>query len=324
MDDARLAATFVAFHDLKPEIEDFETAVVAGLSRNPKSLPCKFFYDERGSILFDRICELEEYYPTRTEIGLLERHGEEIAALVGSGVHLIELGSGASVKIRTLLDSMPAPSRYTAVDISREHLLNSAGALSDDYPHLDVAAVCADYTRDFEVPGSPGERRVAFFPGSTIGNFAREEAAAFAQRIAGLVQPGGGLLVGVDLKKDTDILRAAYNDSEGVTAAFNLNLLWRINEELGGNFDVAAFRHEALYNDELGRIEMHLFSERAQEASVSGHVFRFAEGESIHTENSHKFSVEEFRGMCAGAGFRAERSWVDDAGLFSVHYFTAV
>lgn len=319
-------SALVSFIDLNPAIDDFLTAVLDGLSKPQKELPCKFFYDEPGSRLFDQICELDEYYPTRTEIGILEDRLGEIAELIDRGAHLVELGSGASVKIRTLLNALPDLAQYTAVDISREYLLQSASTLAEDYPDLDVAAVCADYTAEFEIPvpeRRQSSRTVAFFPGSTIGNFSPEAAAGFLKRLRAILGKGSGLLIGVDLKKDLNILRAAYNDSKGVTAAFNMNLLGRINRELGGNFDLDAFRHDAVYLEDPGRIEMRLVTDRPQSVSVGGETFSFAAGEYIHTENSHKFSIPEFRALCDAGGFSPVASWTDSDSLFSVHYFTA-
>lgn len=324
MDDTHYPESLVAFVDLNPEVEDFRSAVIEGLSRDQKTLPCKFFYDERGSKLFDQICGLDEYYPTRTEIGILEERLGEIAELIGRRAHLIELGSGASVKIRSLLNALPDLAQYTAVDISRDFLLQSAETLALDYPSLNVAAVCADYTEAFDVPNPaahPDAHRVAFFPGSTIGNLVHREAVAFLERIAAMLGKGGGLLIGVDLKKDASILRAAYNDSEGVTAAFNLNLLNRINAELDGDFNVSGFRHDAVYLENPGRIEMRLISLKDQVAHVAGREFAFRKGEYVHTENSHKFTVDEFRDLCSRAGFAPVASWTDAEDLFSVHYF---
>ena len=316
----------VSFVDLNPEPEDFLSAVLEGLSTSQKTLPCKFFYDETGSVLFDRICDLDEYYPTRTEIGILEDRLGEIAELVGRGAHLVELGSGASVKIRTLLNALPDLAQYTAVDISRDFLLQSAESLATNYPDLDVAAVCADYTDAFEIPAPENRdssRTVAFFPGSTIGNFTQDEAKGFLSRLKDILGPDSGLLIGVDLKKDADVLHAAYNDSDGVTAAFNLNLLVRINRELGADFDVNSFSHRAVYDPDEGRIEMHLVSEIAQRVTISRRTFEFSAGEHIHTENSHKYSIPEFRALCGQAGYNPIASWTDAMKLFSVHYFTA-
>lgn len=319
-------SSLVSFIDLNPATEDFLTAVLEGLSKPQKELPCKFFYDERGSQIFDQICDVDEYYPTRTEIGILEDRLGEIAELVGRGAHLVELGSGASVKIRTLLNALPDLAQYTAIDISRDFLLQSAATLAEDYPDLDVAAICADYTADFEIP-EPNRRRssrtVAFFPGSTIGNFTPEEAKQFLKRMVNILGKGSGLLIGVDLKKDVSILHAAYNDAEGVTAAFNMNLLARINTELGADFDLDSFYHDAVYVEDLGRIEMRLISRKAQSVMIGGEMFTFADGEHIHTESSHKFALEDFRGICEMAGFTPVASWTDSKSLFSVHYFTA-
>lgn len=320
------SARIAAFHDLKSELEDFETAVVSGLSSASKTLPCKFFYDQEGSRLFDLICELPEYYPTRTEIALLKTRAADMAALMGPHCHLIEFGSGSSVKIRILLDALEIPAACTSVDISRDHLLASAEALAGEYPDVEVAAMCADYTRPFEVaaPKShPDARRVGFFPGSTIGNFSPDDAAEFLSTAAKLLS-GGDFLVGVDLNKDAKRLNAAYDDAQGVTAAFNLNLLTRINCELGGDFQMDGFAHQVLFNETLGRIEMHLRSRRAQTVKIGGVSFDFAADETIHTENSYKYSIGEFQDLAARAGFNALHSWTDPEELFSVHYLRAM
>lgn len=314
------------FHDLEPELEDFETAVVEGLSQPAKSLPCKFFYDQQGSRLFDRICTLDEYYPTRTELKILNHHKADIAELMGRYCHLIEFGSGSSRKIRSLLDTVQDLAAYTAVDISKDHLLSAASALAADFPHITVTAVCADYTVPFDVT-PPADRqdakRVGFFPGSTIGNFTPDEAVDFLHKAAALLREGGEMLIGADLKKDPDVLVAAYDDRDGVTAQFNLNLLRRINRELGANFHLGNFAHKALYNADAGRIEMHLVSLRKQDVQVAGRQFRFEQGEAIHTENSHKFSIDEFRDICSKSGFESLDVWTDPEELFSVHYLRA-
>ncbi len=319
-------AAEVVFYDYQPETADFHAEALAGLRGEPKSLSPKFFYDKRGSELFDRICELDEYYPTRTETGILERYAAEIAGLIGEDCSLIEYGSGSSRKIRVLLDALGGRLTYIAIDISKQHLLESAQELSDSYPELEVIAVCADYSKPFELP-QPSRRstgkRVVFFPGSTIGNFSPAEARRFLRTTAGQVGPGGSLLIGVDLKKDPALLNAAYNDSEGVTAAFNKNLLRRMNAELGSDFDLASFRHKAFYNGDAGRIEMHLESLKEQRVRLNGDSIRFRAGETIHTENSYKFDVEQFHAMAAEAGFRAERVWTDARRLFSLHYLTS-
>ena len=314
-----------AFIDLEPVVEDFETAVVAGLAGTPKTLPCKFFYDQAGSALFSRICELDDYYPTSTEIGLLRGRSARIAELIGPGGHLIEFGSGDGIKVRLLLDAMAAPARCTAVDISRDHLRSAAENLAHLFPDIEIAAVCADYTRPFDVPAPaarPDAKRVGFFPGSTIGNFTPDEAVVFLRSAARMLG-GGDLVIGVDLKKDVARLNAAYNDGEGVTAAFNLNLLVRINRELGGDFEVAAFEHRAHYNAREGRIEMHRLSRDAQTVTIGGHRFDFAPGETIHTENSYKYAIEEFQDIAATARFRALECWTDAEDLFSIHYLRA-
>jgi dimethylhistidine N-methyltransferase len=307
------------FHDLHPAPEDFHADVISGLGRESKCLSPKFFYDERGSRLFDAITSLPEYYLTRTEIGLLHRHGEEMAAMLGDDGVLFELGSGSNAKIRVLLDAQQ-PHVYAPIDISREHLLRSAGAIARDHPELEVHAICADYSKPFELAGLfDAERRAAYYPGSSIGNFDPTQARDLLRRIAGLLGPDGRLLIGVDLKKDPALLDAAYNDSQGVTAEFNLNLLTRINRELNADFDVAAFSHSAFYNEALGRVEMHLVATAAQRVRIDGRCFEFRAGESIHTENSYKFSVGEFQTLAAEAGLASTRVWQDNDGLFSIH-----
>ena len=314
-----------SFDDLAPEPDDFLAEVIDGLSDRPKTLPCKFFYDERGSQLFDAICELPEYYPTRTEIALLKEISGDLAKHIGPYAHIIEYGCGSVKKVRPLLDALDRPSAYVAVDISREHLLEAARTLATDYPDLEVHAVCADFTKPFKVKPPqrrPNARRVGFFPGSTLGNFKPEDAHRFLAQAAAFLGAGGAMVIGIDLKKDVGILDAAYNDSKGVTGAFNLNLLSRINRELGADFDLQKFRHRAHYNAANGRVEMHLYSTEDQSVHVDGQVFRFLEGESIHTENSHKYGIDEFRRMAQKAGFEPAKVWTDDAQLFSIHYLT--
>lgn len=299
----------------------FLADVLDGLSRPRKSLPCKYFYDAEGSALFDAICALDEYYPTRTETALLHERAAEIAALAGPGAALVELGSGSSVKVRILLDALDRPALYVPVDISREHLAASAARLAGDYPALTVVPVAADYVQGFALPrGVAPERAIVFFPGSTIGNFRPAEALGFLRGLGRRLGAGCRLLIGVDLRKDRAVLEAAYDDSQGVTAAFNRNLLVRINRELDGTFDLGRFAHRALYDAARGRIEMHLESLEPQTVRVAGRPFRFAAGETIHTENSYKYSVSGFRRLAARAGWRAERSWTDGGALFSVHW----
>jgi dimethylhistidine N-methyltransferase len=312
-----------AFYDLAPGEESFRDAVLAGLGRARKAIPCKFFYDARGSALFEEICLLPEYYPTRTEIAILDEYSADIAAQMGPHSRLIEFGSGASHKVRILLQALDRPTAYVPVDISREHLRDAASGLAEDFPSVPVIAVCADYTRPFPLPPLPGPKgkRVGFFPGSTIGNFEPEAAVAFLANYARVLAPGGEMLIGVDLKKDPDILDAAYNDRAGVTAAFNLNLLERINRELDGDLDIDRFEHLAFYNSDEGRVEIFIRSLADQQARIAGRRFRFAEGELIHTEFSYKYSVAEFRALAARAGFRPVDTWTDPAELFSAHYF---
>jgi dimethylhistidine N-methyltransferase len=300
--------------------DNFLEEVLAGLRQPVKRLPSKYFYDERGSQLFDDICELPEYYPTRTEMALLRDISADVAALVGEGATVIEFGSGSSTKIRILLDALDSPLAYVPVDISREHLLMSAKGLAGNYPDLRVVPVCADYTQPFEVPQIDGEKvRAGFFPGSTIGNFTRSEAISFLQAAATDLGHNNGLLIGVDLRKDVETLHAAYNDSAGVTAAFNLNLLHRINREIGGDFDIDSFAHDARWVPEFGRIEMHLVSVCAQTVSIGGESFEFKSGESIHTEDSRKYDVEGFKDLAREAGWNSIDCWTDPDDLFSIH-----
>ena len=312
-----------AFYDLAPGEESFRDAVIAGLSRTPKSLPCKFFYDARGSALFEAICEAPEYYLTRAETAILETYAGAIAARIGPHCRLIELGSGASRKVRLLLGALDAPLAYVPVDISREHLRAAAASLAADFPSLQISAVCADYTRPFDLPavsGPPG-KRVGFFPGSTIGNFEPEAVVRFLAHCASLLGPGAEMLIGVDVKKDKRVLDAAYNDAAGLNAAFNLNLLHRIRKELDSDVAVDRFEHVAFYNPEEGRVELYIRSREAQSAVIAGRRFSFAAGELIHTENSYKYAIPEFRALAARAGFAALDTWTDRDGMFSVHYF---
>lgn len=318
-------ALLESFDDLEPETDDFLSEVLNGLRATPKTLPCKFFYDEKGSKLFDRICELPEYYPTRTETALLEDIGDEVADCIGPHAQIIEYGCGSVRKIRRVVDALVDPAAYVAVDISKEHLLAAANMLASDYPDLEVHAICADFVQPFTVTpptAYPEARRVGFFPGSTLGNFTKEEACAFLAAAAALLGSGGGMLIGIDLKKDVSILKAAYDDAAGVTAAFNMNLLDRINRELRSNFDLDQFEHHVVYNDDAGRIEMHLRSLSDQTVTIDGSAFEFRAGETIHTENSHKYDIEGFQAMARDAGFEPQRVWTDSDDLFSVHFLT--
>jgi dimethylhistidine N-methyltransferase len=307
--------------DLHPPVDDVHAMVLAGLHATPKRLPCKLLYDERGSELFEQICELPEYYPTRTELSIMRQHVEQMAEAIGPDVLLIEFGSGASIKCRPLLDALQRPAGYVPIEISREILLRSAEELRDLYPNLPIHPVCADYTRPLQMPdGINGHRRVAYFPGSTIGNFEPDAAKAFLEQSRELMGKSGGMLLGVDLRKDIDVLRAAYNDQQGITAAFNLNLLDRINRELGADFNIDHFTHEARWNGALNRIEMHLISDRAQDVHVNGTTVAFKAGESIHTENSYKRTPEQFEQIAREAGWRTARTWTDPRNWFSVQY----
>jgi len=302
----------------------FRADVLRGLRAPQKWLPCKYFYDDTGSELFERITELEEYYPTRTERAIMERHAAEMAALLGEGCLLIEYGSGSSNKTRLLLNHLREPAGYVPVDVSGEHLLRSARILAAVYPGVEVLPLCGDFTRPLSlpVPRKPVRRRVVYFPGSTIGNFNQDEAAALLRRTARLCGRGGVMLLGADLRKDPHVIEAAYSDEKGVTAAFNLNLLARINRELGADFDLDQFAHRAFYSTARGRIEMHLVSRREQRVRVGGETFFFLAGESIHTENSYKYSLGGLSDLAEAGGFEVERGWTDQALFFSVQYLT--
>jgi dimethylhistidine N-methyltransferase len=317
-----LPRTEFLFHDFHPDTENLLSDVLSGLAQPRKTLAPKYFYDARGSELFEAICALPEYYPTRTELAMMQACAGEMAALMGPQCLLIEYGAGSGRKTRVLIDAV-APVAYMAIDISRTALKKCATELASAYPAVRLAAVCADYSRPLQLPKLDGineRRRVIYFPGSTIGNFTRQEALAFLRQAHAVAGPGGAMLVGVDLKKDPARLHAAYNDAQGITAAFNVNLLTRINRELGGNFDVAAFEHHAFYDADEGRIEMHLRSRRDQQVNVAGKAFHFAAGETIHTENSCKYSIDEFRQLAREAGFSPDHCWTDTGQLFSVHF----
>jgi len=314
----------VRFYDLHPPMADFKQEVLDGLATSPKEISPKFFYDKRGSELFDQITTLPEYYPTETELTILETHRNEMIDLLGKNCLLVELGSGSSQKIRLLLDSLK-PAAYAPMDISKQHLLDAANALKEDYPNLDIHAICADYSTDFELPYSPDDLpHAGFFPGSSIGNFRPEDAQVLLKQVAHLLGQDARLLIGVDLKKQADILNAAYNDAQGVTAAFNLNLLTRINRELDGEFDIENFSHHAFYNEDKGRIEMHLKSDVAQTVKIGQQTFNFVKDETIHTENSYKYSVAQFQQLASEVGFKTVEVWTDKDNLFSVHCLQVV
>jgi dimethylhistidine N-methyltransferase len=293
--------------------------VVRGLRGAPKTLPPKLFYDALGAELFERICELDEYYLTRTELGILRAHVGEIAALAGPECALVEYGSGAGVKIRLLLDALERPAAYVPIDISREQLARVAAELAAGYPDVPILPVCADYTAPLTIPDLPRRaRRVAFFPGSTIGNFHPPEAAAFLRRVRRTLGRDGLLVLGVDRRKSAAVLDAAYDDSLGVTAAFNRNMLARLNRELAADFDLDAFRHRAFFDDAASRVEMHLVSTVDQTVTVAGESFAFERGESIWTESSYKYDAERLDALAAAAGFRVARLWTDAADYFWV------
>ncbi len=308
--------------DQAPERATFLAEALAGLRATPRTLPCKYFYDEIGSELFEAICQLDVYYPTRTELGIMREHAPEMAAELGERCMLVEYGSGTSEKTRILLDHLSKPAAYVPVDISGEHLLESAQATAADRPDLEVLPVCADFTREVElpVPSTEPARTVVYFPGSTIGNFGPEAATGLLDGMAELCAPDGGCLVGADLVKDRDVLRRAYDDPEGTTAAFNLGVLRRLRDDLGAELDLEGFEHEARWNEEHLRIEMHLRSTRSQTIRLGDETFAFAAGETICTEHSHKYTLDGFAALAADAGLRVETVWTDPKGWFSVQY----
>jgi dimethylhistidine N-methyltransferase len=308
----------------QPQESEFAADLVRALSARPRSISPKYFYDAQGSHLFDRICELPEYYPTRTELGILSQRAGEMAELAGPRAEIVEFGAGSCEKVKLLLQAFDRPARYLPIDISAEHLAGAAGRLRRELPGLEVLPVAADYTRRLLLPASmPGAgQRIGFFPGSTIGNFTPTEAQSFL-RMAAQVLAGGALLLGADLVKEPSVLHAAYNDAQGVTAAFNRNLLARANRELGADFALDRFAHSAFYNAPEQRIEMHLASRCDQVVSVCGHRFEIGEGETLHTENSYKFTIEGLRRLARQAGFEPGPVWTDRDRLFSVHWLYA-
>lgn len=329
MDDTALpraanAAATDAEAEAEAERARFRADVRAGLAQAQKALPCKWLYDEAGSALFDRICDVPEYYPTRTEMALLAERADAIAGHAGTDADLVEFGSGASRKIRLVLDALDRPAGYVAIDISGDFLVDSCARLAADYPDLPIRPVQADYTRAMTLPEPAGAgRRLGFFPGSTIGNFDPAVAADFLARARDSLGGGSAFVVGVDLAKPADVLEPAYDDAGGVTAAFNLNLLTRINRELDGGFDLDRFRHEARWNAEASRVEMHLVSTADQQVPVAGDTVAFAAGESIHTENSYKYRLDGFRALAEEAGWRTAETWTDADDLFSLHVLEA-
>ncbi|MEO1247848.1 MAG: L-histidine N(alpha)-methyltransferase [Pseudomonadota bacterium] len=315
-------ASKLAYSAQTIDASDDLDGIVDGLSRDEKTISPKYFYDERGSQLFDEITQLPEYYPTETELGIMRDNIDEIADLVGEQASLIEFGAGSSVKIRILLDHLKSLAAYVPVDISDEHLLAAAEQLKADYPGIEILPIAADFTQPFDLPTPTvmPVRNVVYFPGSTIGNFTRDAALDLLQVMHHEAKENGALLIGVDLQKDVEILERAYNDSRGVTAEFNLNMLRHINREYGANFDLDAFAHRAEYNAEEGRIELRLDSSTAQTIELGDSVVEIAKGEAILTEYSHKYTLEGFAELAAAAGFEVQKVWTDADELFSVQY----
>lgn len=314
----------VEFLDYAPKTHSLLKEVLTGLSKGQKAIHPKFLYDKKGSEIFEEICKLPEYYPTRAEHEILSTYAGEMAEYIGEGALIIEPGSGSGEKVRHLLKVLKNPEGFVPIEISREILLRMTEELHEEFPELKVLPVCADFTQDIELPvtvGSSSGKKVIFFPGSTIGNLTPEEAIHFLKMYGDMVGENGGLLIGVDLKKDKETFELAYDDPQGVTAAFNMNLLERLNREVNASFDTEKFVHAAVYNEELGRVEMHLKSKIPQLVRVNQTVFRFHEGETIHTESSYKYSVEEFCELCAKAHFTVKQCWKDSNKMFCVYYF---
>jgi len=309
----------IQFHDLKPTFEDLQTAVEHGLHQSPKQLHPKWFYDETGSKLFEQICEQPEYYVPTVEQQIFDAYADEIIAALGNDCHIIEPGAGSSTKIRFLLNRMQ-PAMYVPMDISATHLRAAATQLAADYPALPVHAVCVDHTKPYSLPSDiPNHNRVFFYPGSSLGNFTPEDAINFLQDLHAKAGASGQLLIGIDTKKPSAILNRAYNDNAGTTAAFNRNVLTRLQADLETDIDPDTFVHHAFYNETIGRIEMHLVSPQAQTIRINRSTFQLDAGESIHTENSYKYTVEEFHALAARAGWRNQQTWQDEQAYFSVH-----
>jgi dimethylhistidine N-methyltransferase len=317
------ATALAETHRLDEQTSAFARDVLDDLSQHPKRLSPKYFYDAAGSELFEQITRLPEYYPTRTELSILRDRAGAIAATLPKGAALVEFGAGATTKVRLLLNQC-ALGAYVPVDISGDFLKAQADALRQDFPGLDVYPVAADFTAPFALPDAVAAMpKVGFFPGSTLGNFEPHEACGFLRSARDILGHGAQMVIGVDLEKDERVLYEAYNDKAGVTARFNLNVLHRINRDLGGNFDLSAFTHRAIYNRDRHRIEMHLISRKAQTVRVLGHSFSFRAGETIHTENSYKYSLERFTALARGSGWTPRATWTDSSGLFSVHALVA-
>ena len=316
------------FVDIQPKKKiEFYEAALEGLSLPQKTISPKFFYDERGSKIFDKICDTTEYYVTRTEIGLLNDIKEELYSLVEPGSVVVEYGCGSSIKIKALLSALPEPSHYIAIDISKSHLIATAKEIALDYSNISVGAICADFMEPIDWPESAyfdSIKRFAFFPGSTIGNLQPSEAIQFLKYVRHLVGDEGTFLIGVDMKKDAEVFNQAYNDAEGHTADFNLNLLHRMKNELGADIDISEFSHKAFYNEKLGRVEMHLISDTEQAIKIDSLEFSFEKGESIHTECSYKYSISEFSELAKKSGFSLLKNWSDKRDFFSIYLMRAV
>ena len=316
------------FVDIQPKTQiEFYEAVLEGLSLSQKTISPKFFYDERGSKIFDKICNTPEYYVTRTEVALLNNIQEELYTLVEPESAVVEYGCGSSIKIKALLSALPQPSHYIAIDISKTHLISTAKEIASDYSNISVGAICADFSEPIDWPESAyfeSLKRLAFFPGSTIGNLQPSEAIQFLKYVRHLVGDEGAFLIGVDMKKDAEVFNQAYNDAEGHTADFNLNLLHRMKNELGADIDISEFSHKAFYNEKLGRVEMHLISDTKQTIKLDSLEFSFEKGESIHTECSYKYSISEFSELAKKSGFSLLRNWSDKRDFFSIYLMRAI
>lgn len=309
--------------EVEPFHEEFAEAVLTGLSQTDKHIPCRFLYDARGSELFEDITRLDEYYPTRTEIGLLDKYGPEIAKRAGDGCAVVEFGSGSSRKTHILLEHMENAAAYVPIDIDETALNEAARRLEARFPELPLHPVHADFSQDIDLPREIEQApKLGFFPGSTIGNFELDAAVEFLANAGTLLGADGDLLIGADLQKDLKILLPAYDDAKGVTADFTLNLIHRINRELNGNLEVSRFAHEAIYNDEIGRIEIYIVSQTNQKVEILGREFALRKGERIHVENSHKYTVPQFQALAEEAGWRSDQVWTDADDLFSLHYLT--
>ncbi len=312
------------FFDQYPQTTDFRTDIFSGLCDEQPYISAKYFYDETGSRLFEKICNTKEYYPTRTEINIIRDNIDDIVAVLGKDCLLIEPGSGDSYKVRLLLDAL-RPIAYLPIDISKCYLQDEAKKLAAEFTWLNVHAICADFTGKLKLPYHvESTNKVAFFPGSTIGNFVPDQAVKVLEEIKAMVGDSGGLLIGVDLHKNSDILNAAYNDKKGYTEKFNKNLLSRINRELAANFNLDQFQHVAFFNEEELRIEMHLLSQQSQQVIIDDQIFQFGKGQTILTEYSHKYSLQHFQQLAAQAGFKTVKTWLDKDRLFSVHYLQAL